>query len=159
VADSLAQRQFAHVYPQRFQVTLPCCDGLILWGGATGRAQRPCGGFGTVTAGDAGAQAAGGQHGGRNALTDSRLINEEYEAGIEGRSGKGLNNILEQDQQAIKPMIRPMPGFNLFRAAQRTVAGIKGMDIIKKGQLAGGGGHRPSPAEQFYSLGAWPSET
>jgi hypothetical protein len=46
----------------------------------------------------------------------------------------------------------------LFRAAQRTVATIKAMDMTKEGQLAGGDGHKPSPAKQFYSLGALPSE-
>ena len=53
-------------------------------GGGTGRAQRRCDCLGTVAAGDAGGQAAGGYHSGRDALTDSRLIDEEHKAGIEG---------------------------------------------------------------------------
>jgi hypothetical protein len=47
-----------------------------------------------------------------------------------------------------------MLGFKLFRAAQRTLGEIKVMDMIKKGQLVGGDGHKPSPAKQFYSLAA-----
>jgi hypothetical protein len=46
-----------------------------------------------------------------------------------------------------------MRGFKLFRAVQRT-GGIKAMDMIKKGQLARGDVHKPSPAKQFYSLAA-----
>jgi hypothetical protein len=88
---------------------------------------------GTVAASDAGTQAAGGRHGGRNELTNSRFIDEEYKAGIEGRSVKDLNNIIEQNQQAIKRVIRPLLGGKLFRAAQRAVAGIKVMEMTEKG--------------------------
>ena len=56
---------------------------------------------------------------------NSRFIDEEYKAGIEGRSVKDLNNIIEQDQQAIKRVIRPLLGVKLFQAAQRAVAGSR----------------------------------
>jgi transposase-like protein len=46
---------------------------------------------------------------------------------------KDLNNIIEQDQQAIKRVIRPLLGVKLFRAAQRAVAGIKVMEMTEKG--------------------------
>jgi hypothetical protein len=87
----------------------------------------------TVAASDAGTQAACGRHGGRNELTNSRFIDEEYKAGIERRSVKDLNNIIEQDQQAIKRVICPLLGVKLFRAAQRAVAGIKVMEMTEKG--------------------------
>jgi transposase-like protein len=50
---------------------------------------------------------------------------------------KEFNNITEQDQQAIKRGIRPLLRFKLFQAAQRAVAGIKVMAMIKKGAADG----------------------
>jgi len=43
-----------------------------------------------VAAIDVRTEAAGGQHGGRNEPADNRFIDEEYKAGIEGRSVKDL---------------------------------------------------------------------
>jgi putative transposase len=47
-----------------------------------------------------------------------------------------------------------MLGFKSFRAAQRRLAGIEVMHMIKKGQMNGGGGQKQTPPEQFYSLAA-----
>ena len=78
-------------------------------------------------------------------------INEETEEQIEIRQCKYLNNIVEQDHRNIKRITRPMLGFKNFHSAQKTLAGIELMKMIKKGQMKG---DDLSPAEQFYSLSA-----
>ena len=48
-----------------------------------------------------------------------------------------------------------MLGFKAFEAAQRTLAGIELMHMLKKGQLAGDEGEEGlTLAEQFYALAA-----
>ena len=76
--------------------------------------------------------------------------NVEFEAGIEIRQIKYLNNIVEQDHRAIKRLVRPMLGFKSFRSAAVTLAGIELMHMIRKGQLQTTG--EVCPARQFYSL-------
>lgn len=78
-------------------------------------------------------------------------INKETEEQIEIRQCKYLNNIIEQDHRNIKRITRPMLGFKNFHSAQKTLAGIELMKMIKKGQMTG---DNLSPAEQFYSLAA-----
>ncbi|TXL14782.1 IS6 family transposase, partial [Methylococcaceae bacterium HT4] len=68
------------------------------------------------------------------------------------RQCKYLNNIIEQDHRNIKRITRPMLGFKNFHSAQKTLAGIEIMKMIKKGQMFGGDGL--SPAGQFYSFAA-----
>ena len=76
--------------------------------------------------------------------------NVEYAPGIENRQIKYLNNIVEQDQRAIKRPVRPMLGLKSFRSAVVTLAGIELMHMIRKG--------RPLPtgevhfAQQCYPL-------
>jgi putative transposase len=76
--------------------------------------------------------------------------NAEFEAAIEIRQIKYLNNIVEQDHRAIKRLARPMLGFKSFRSAAVTLAGIELMHMIRKGQLRTTG--NLCPAQQFYSL-------
>jgi len=45
-----------------------------------------------------------------------------------------------------------MMGFKSFRGAQKLLAGIEAMHMIKKGQLHCPNGQVMSAAEQFYSL-------
>lgn len=78
-------------------------------------------------------------------------INKKEEEQIEIRQCKYLNNIIEQDHRNIKRITRPMLGFKNFHSAQKTLAGIELMKMIKKGQMVG---DDLSPAEQFYSLAA-----
>ncbi len=73
-------------------------------------------------------------------------------ADIEMRQSKYLNNIVEQDQRAIKRVVRPMMGFKAFRCARIILAGIETMHMIKKGQLECSDSQASSAAEQFYSL-------
>jgi len=62
--------------------------------------------------------------------------------------------VVEQDHRRIKRLTRPMMGFKNFHCAQRTLAGIEVMAMIKKGQMLNKAGDHRSPAELFYSLAA-----
>ena len=52
------------------------------------------------------------------------------------RQCKYLNNIVEQDHRNIKRRISIDTGFKEFESAQRTLAGIEVVNIIRKGQIA-----------------------
>jgi transposase-like protein len=49
---------------------------------------------------------------------------------------KFLNNIVEQDHQHIKRLVRPGLGFKNFRAVAQTIAGYEEIAMLSKGQLA-----------------------
>ncbi len=53
------------------------------------------------------------------------------------RQIKDLNNIIEPDHRNIKRMVKPMMGFQSFNSARRTLIGIAGMNMIRKGQVKG----------------------
>ena len=48
-----------------------------------------------------------------------------------------LNNILEQDHQAIKRRVRASQHFRSFWGARRTIAGYEAINMIRKGQACG----------------------
>ncbi|MFT5891137.1 MAG: putative transposase [Dokdonia sp.] len=54
---------------------------------------------------------------------------------IKIRRVKYLNNIVEQDHRSIKRRIAITTGFKEFESAQRTLAGIEIVHIIRKGQI------------------------
>jgi len=54
---------------------------------------------------------------------------------IKIRRVKYLNNIVEQDHRSIKRRITITTGFKEFESAQRTLAGIEIVHIIRKGQI------------------------
>ena len=54
---------------------------------------------------------------------------------IKTRRVKYLNNIVEQDHRTIKRRIAITTGFKEFESAQRTLAGIEIINIIRKDQL------------------------
>ncbi len=68
------------------------------------------------------------------------------------RQSKYLNNVVEQDHRAVKRRTRPMLGFKPFCSAARSIAGIKTMHMIKKGQLGCQQGLVVSNADRFFSL-------
>lgn len=70
------------------------------------------------------------------------------------RQNKYLNNIIEQDHQAIKLITRPMLGFKSFWSARIIIAEIETMHMIRKGQLRCPGGQTTPAAQQFYCLAA-----
>jgi putative transposase len=77
-----------------------------------------------------------------------------HKAAIIIQQAKYLNNIVAQDQRAIKRVVRPMLGFKWFWAARCTIAGIEVMHAIRKGQLETAGDRALTPAKQFYALAA-----
>jgi putative transposase len=84
-----------------------------------------------------------------------KRYNEEHGTTMKIRQIKYLNNIVEQDHRGVKRIIRPMLGFKAFEAAQRTLAGIELMHMLKKKQMAVEAGHEGlTAAEQFYALAA-----
>lgn len=54
---------------------------------------------------------------------------------IKIRRVKYLNNIVEQDHRTIKRRIMITTGFKDFESAQRTLAGIEIINIIRKNQI------------------------
>ncbi|WP_343654208.1 DDE-type integrase/transposase/recombinase [Paraburkholderia caribensis] len=66
------------------------------------------------------------------------------------RPRRCLNNLVEQDHQAIKRCTWPMLGFKPFRCARILLGGIEVMHMIVKGQVKCVRGTHPSTAEQFY---------
>jgi hypothetical protein len=79
-------------------------------------------------------------------------INADREVPIKIRQSKYLNNVVEQDQRAIKRIVRPMLGFKSFRCAHIILGGIELMHMIAKGQMKSDDGRHRSVAEQFYDL-------
>ncbi len=64
-------------------------------------------------------------------LKDENAINQETLL----RQQKYLNNIIEQDHRFIKKVIKPMMGFKSFNTAEKTIAGIEVMHMLRKGQV------------------------
>lgn len=83
-----------------------------------------------------------------------KQVNRDNNTRITIRQCKYLNNIIEQDHRRIKRRTRPMLGFKNFYTAQRTLAGIEVMAMIKKGQMKTRGKDTRSFAELFYALAA-----
>ena len=80
--------------------------------------------------------------------------NQDNNKRIKIRQCKYLNNIVEQDHRKVKRITGPMMGFKNFDAAQKTLAGIELMAMIKKRQMKTTKGDDRSPAELFYALAA-----
>jgi transposase, IS6 family len=57
---------------------------------------------------------------------------------VELRQVKSLNNLIEQDHRFIKRLTKPGMGFFSFETAWRTLQGLEGMNMRRKGQLQGG---------------------
>jgi transposase-like protein len=81
-----------------------------------------------------------------------KQVNREMKKRIKIRECKYLNNIIEHAHRCIKRLTRPMLDFKNFHAAQRTLAGMEVMAMIKKGQIRTLEGNKKSPAEMFYAL-------
>ena len=81
------------------------------------------------------------------------FINAERETPIRIRQKKYLNNIVEQDNRAIKRRTRRMLGFKKFACARILLNGIELMHMINKGQMKN---YRleHTPDQQFYALAA-----
>jgi transposase-like protein len=81
--------------------------------------------------------------------------NEAHGTHIIIRQVKYLNNIVEQDHQAVKRVTCPMLGVTSFDAVQVTLAGIELMHLLKKQQMMVEAGDEGLTATvQFYALAA-----
>ena len=80
-----------------------------------------------------------------------KIYNKRNFKRIECRQCKYLNNIIEQDHRFVKWRIQNMLGFKNFESAQRTIAGIEIIRMIKKDQLKS---PKSSTIKSFYSLAA-----
>ena len=56
-------------------------------------------------------------------------------AGVEVRTSKYLNNLIEQDHRRVKQRYYPMLGFKNFNNAAVTLSGIELVQKIRKGQF------------------------
>ena len=79
-------------------------------------------------------------------------FNQNHNRRIKIRQCKYLNNIVEQDHRPIKRKMRSMLGFKKFHSAQKTLAGIELVQMLKKGQMKTKKSDGRSAAELFYSL-------
>ena len=77
--------------------------------------------------------------------------NRDSKKRIKVRLCKYLNNIIEQDHRHIKRITRAMLGFKNFHTAQKTLAGIELMKMLKKGQMRKQERGSLSPVEQFFA--------
>lgn len=59
-------------------------------------------------------------------------------------------NIIEQDHRLINRITKPMLGFKNFFSAQRTIAGIELVRMLRKLQMRGQAGVPKTPAELLY---------
>ena len=62
-----------------------------------------------------------------------------------------LDNILEQDHQALKRRVKAKQSFREFRAAQRTIAGYEAIQMIRKGQARRISEHDVRQQNQFIN--------
>ncbi|GHO63572.1 IS6 family transposase [Ktedonobacter sp. SOSP1-52] len=60
-------------------------------------------------------------------------------ASCELRQSKYLNNLIEQDHRCIKRLTKPGMGFFSLETAWRTLQGYEIMNMMRKGQIQGGG--------------------
>jgi transposase-like protein len=81
-----------------------------------------------------------------------RSINDDACVAIELRQSKYLNNMVEQDHRAVKRVTASILGFKSFWSAQKLIAGIETMHMVKKGQLHCPNAQSMSSADQFYNL-------
>jgi putative transposase len=83
-----------------------------------------------------------------------KQFNRDNSRRIAIRQCKYLNNIVEQDHRFIKRETKLVLGFKNFHAAQKTLAGVELVRMLKKGQQRKTRGEVLSPAGQFYQLAA-----
>ena len=65
------------------------------------------------------------------------------------RRGRWLNNRVEQDHRRVKRRTRPMLGFQSFRTARRTLAGVEALAMLAKGQVHAAPGHDMAAQRAF----------
>ncbi len=81
-------------------------------------------------------------------------FNKLHNRRIKIRQCKYLNNVVEQDHRFIKRKTKQVLSFKNFYAAQKTLAGVELIRMLKKGQMKSTQGDNLSPVGQFYLLAA-----
>ena len=80
-----------------------------------------------------------------------KTFNKRNFKNLKWRQCKYLNNIVEQDHRNVKRRIAINTGFKDFESAQRTLAGIEIVNIIRKNQIID---PKSTTYKTFYSLTA-----
>ena len=80
-----------------------------------------------------------------------KTFNKRNFKNVKWRQCKYLNNIVEQDHRNVKRRMTISTGFKEFESAQRTLAGIEIVHIIRKNQIID---PKPTTYKTFYSLAA-----
>ena len=80
-----------------------------------------------------------------------KTFNKRNFKNLKWRQCKYLNNIVEQDHRNVKRRITINTGFKDFESAQRTLAGIEIVNIIRKNQIID---PKSTTYKTFYSLTA-----
>lgn len=78
-----------------------------------------------------------------------KTFNKRNFRNVKWRQCKYLNNIVEQDHRNVKRRITITKGFKDFESAQRTLAGIEVVNIIRKNQIED---LKSTTFKTFYSL-------
>ena len=80
-----------------------------------------------------------------------KTFNKRDFKNVKWRQCEYLNNIVEQDHRNVKRRIAISTGFKDFESAQRTLAGIEIINIIRKNQIRDS---KSISFKTFYSLAA-----
>ncbi len=80
-----------------------------------------------------------------------KTFNKRNFKNVKWRQCKYLNNIVEQDHRNVKRRIAISTGFKDFESAQRTLAGMEIVNIIRKNQIKDS---KSTTYKTFYSLAA-----
>lgn len=78
-------------------------------------------------------------------------VNDYACVDVELIQSKHLNNVVQPDHRAVNRITDPMPRFKSFWCAQKLIAGIGTIHMVKKGQFHHPKGRLKSAADQFYS--------
>ncbi len=78
-----------------------------------------------------------------------KTFNKRNFKNLKWRQCKYLNNVVEQDHRNVKRRIAISTGFKDFESAQRTLAGIEIVNIIRKKQIKDS---KSTTFKTFYSL-------
>ena len=78
-----------------------------------------------------------------------KTFNKRNFKNLKWRQCKYLNNVVEQDHRNVKRRIAISTGFKDFESAQRTLAGIEVVNIIRKNQIID---PKSTTYKTFYSL-------
>ncbi len=83
-----------------------------------------------------------------------KAFNKQHNRRIKIRQCKYLKCIVDQDHRFVKRKTKLVLGFKNFHCAQKTLAGVELIRMLKKGKMKRTRGDNLSPVGQFYELAA-----